>query len=63
MREKIKNWQEAGIDNGFFISRACGMISNFNKIYDEITQMNLVWEHGETDEAAPAEPVPINQPK
>lgn len=39
MIEKIKNWEEAGIPARFFIYKACSMIADYSRIYEETTRL------------------------
>ena len=41
MKRKIKDWEEAGIDSGFFIGLAIGTLADFQNAYSEATQIYL----------------------
>lgn len=39
MKVKIQNWEEAGIPTRFFIYKACSMIADYSRIYEETTHL------------------------
>ncbi len=41
MREKIRQWEAAGVDSSFFLRRALGLVESFSAISSSITEMSL----------------------
>jgi hypothetical protein len=39
MKVKVQNWEEAGISARFFIYKACSMIADYSRIYEETTRL------------------------
>lgn len=42
MKNKIKNWKEAGIDSSFFLGFAISLLADFQPVFSEATQIYLV---------------------